>query len=127
MTTSQPYPNQNPHQQPAGQPASSYPAGGQTPAPQENQKPGRFDNANWYARAAMALSIISIPLSNLASWTLPIAIICLFVGFGLAIYALVSKNAPKTERWCAWVAVGIFAFNIVAGIIAFFLGFTGAI
>ena len=37
MTTSQPYPNQNPSQQPVGQPAGSYPAGGQTPAPQENQ------------------------------------------------------------------------------------------
>lgn len=100
----------------ADQPRNPYPV----QHAEHPRKPGRFDNANWFARGGMVLSLLSFPLANLFGMTgLIVAIACVFIGFALGVYALVSKNAPNTERWCAWMAVGIFALNIVAGVIVF--------
>lgn len=104
--------NPAPDAQPYGQPAA--PQQPQQPQPAGTQKAGRFDNANWFARGSLALMGLSLVLGS----RIPVlALICLIASIGLAIYALVGKKAPKTERWVAWVTIGFFIFQIIATII----------
>ena len=91
--------------------------------PAEPQKQSPFANANWPARIGMCLTLISFPITNLfpSVGALMVSLLCLFVGFGFALYALVAKDAKKTERWCAWFAIAIVVFNIIAGFVVFAL------
>lgn len=91
--------------------------------PTQPQKEGRFANANWFARGALALTVLSFVIYRQDSGAAVTAISVIFslVGFGLGLYVLLSKNAPKTERWAAWVAVVLFVLGIISGIVLAFV------
>lgn len=84
----------------------------------QSQKEGRFANANWFARGALALTLLSLVIYKQDSGMAITAISVIFsiAGFGLGLYVLLSKNAPKTERWAAWAAVVLFAVGFISGI-----------
>lgn len=99
MTTPQPHQTDAPNQ----------------PTQGEASKPGRFDNANWFARFSLFFMVMCIVLSGRLGdgWPSFIPLVCLILAVATAVIGLMTKPIDKWEKFMAIAALVLAALQVI--------------